>query len=152
MTRGLSLTILCASLLLAPACTRHDVPYPAQQSTTTDALRRLSLEGRQGDRVSLRSLTTMDWDRVLCFAQGTRRSDVNAAAGVDVAGSDQGRLPQPGPLLVFMREAEVTEAVNVLPPISLDCRSTELTAESATVRVRTKPPAPHGLTLEEGEG
>ncbi len=124
------------------------VKTPELESATTVALRELSLQGAQGDVAPLRTFTRMEWDRVFFFPEGTLRKEVMDAVGADVTGGAVGRLPQPGPLLVFVKGQVVVEAVYALPPLSLSSNGSVFSADKATIRVRTKPPPPHGLTLE----
>lgn len=124
------------------------MPTPLLESPTTDALQAFASRAQQGDRVPLRDLVPGDWDRVHYFPEGTARRAVLDAVGADVTGGAQGRLPQPGPLLVFMRGSVPIEAVYALPPLSLTSDGSVFAPESAMIRARTRGPAPHGLTLE----
>ena len=120
---------------------------PQFESSTTTALERVSQSGKQGDTVLLSSLTEHSWDQVYYFSEGTPQGEVNAQVGRQVV-SGNGYLQQPGPLLVFVRDGTVTEAVYALPPLSLASKGNVFSVGTATIRLRTKPPAPHGLTLE----
>jgi hypothetical protein len=123
------------------------VTHPLFESPTTQALLRVAAEGTQGTTVPLRSLTAHVWDTVHFFPEGTPKRAVDARVGQRVVG-DEGFLQQPGPLLVFLESGRVVEAVYALPPLSLSSQGESFPAKSATIRLHTKPPAPHGLILE----
>ena len=139
-------------LLLGPlGCTtlgETTVPF-VYESTTHDALRALSNAGPQGATTRLDQATPFDWDQVHFFPTGTKWQQVRETVGEDYAPGRTGRYLEPGPLLVFTQGSHRVSALSVIPPLHLSGSGVEShTPDTASVRVHSKPPAPHALVLE----
>ncbi len=121
-------------------------PY-VYQSPTTEALQAFSQRGPRGAEMPLSDATAFEWDQVHYFSEGARHDQIEQALDQPLFGGRTGRVGEPGPLLVFVREREVVEAIAVIPPLFLSANASIHASATAIVVAHSKPPAPHLLLL-----
>ncbi len=117
-------------------------------SPLIEAMRKLSNAGPQGATWKLADITSFAWDRVHYFPEGARMEDIRSATHSTLFGDRTGRLMDRGPLLVFVHDGRVVQALLVLPPLHLSSHGSVFRSDGATLRAHSKPPAPHLLVLE----
>jgi hypothetical protein len=121
-----------------------------KDSVVVTKLHEFSKKGPRRARLALPDVTPFEWDAVYFFLEGTPKADINRVVGQTLFADADGRLFEPGPLLVFCLGKKIVHAIVVLPPVHLSGKhSHQYPADSAVVEAYSKDPGPYALKFVE---
>lgn len=121
-----------------------------KDSVVVKKLYEFSRKGPRHARLTLTCVTPFEWEGVYFFLEGEPKANINRVVGQTLFSDADGRLFEPGPLLVFCLGNEIVHAVVVLPPVNLSgTNAKQYLADSAVVEAYSKDPAPYALQFVE---
>jgi hypothetical protein len=121
-----------------------------KDSVVVTKLHEFSKKGPRHTRLALTDVTPFEWDALYFFLEGEPKANINRVVGQTLFADDDGRLFEPGPLLVFCKGNEIAHAIVVLPPVHLSgTNAHQYTADSAVAEAYSKDPGPYALKFVE---
>lgn len=145
----IAIAIATIILLIAMGCGEKKMAY-VTESPVLNQLSVLTLKGPRGATFPLSDTTSFDWDAVCFFLEGVKKEDVNEVVGRELFPSADGRMFEPGPLLVFTNGGTVVHSVVVIPPVYLSgSNMRKYSRQEAVLEAYTKDPGPYGFRFVE---
>jgi hypothetical protein len=142
-------TAVLAVLLSAPGCQKDKLVIQTN-SPVARKLYEFAERGPRGTYLRLEQTTSFTWDAVFFFLEGTPKADINKVANQPIFPNPQGRLTNPGPLLVFTVNGKPIHADVILPPVFLSgVDRHRYSKDDAVLVVHGKPPGPYSLRFAE---
>jgi hypothetical protein len=141
--------LIISFLLTLCGCRETRMVYE-KDSVVVTKLHEFSKKGPRHARLALTEVTPFEWDAVYLFLEGSPKAEINRVVGHPIFTDPDGRLLEPGPLLVFCLGKQTVHAVVVLPPAHLSGKHAhQYRADSAVVEAYSKDPGPYALKFVE---